>query len=46
MYSCFVHINNNRFPRRNQTMHNKAFMQEFLALAAMFIAGYAFMLVA
>jgi len=27
-------------------MHNKAFMQEFLALAAMFIAGYAFMLVA
>jgi len=27
-------------------MSNKAFMQEFLALAAMFIAGYAFMVVA
>jgi len=27
-------------------MSNKAFMQEFLALAAMFIAGYAFMIVA
>jgi len=27
-------------------MSNKAFMQEFVALAAMFIAGYAFMGVA
>jgi hypothetical protein len=36
----------NGFPRRDQTMPNKIFMQEFFTLAAMFIAGYAFMVVA
>jgi hypothetical protein len=37
---------NNRFPRRNQSMANKDFIGEFLALALVFAAGYAFMLVA
>ena len=37
---------NNRFPRRNQSMANKAFIGEFLALALAFAAGYAFMIVA
>ncbi len=37
---------NNRFQRRNQSMANKAFIGEFLALAVVFAAGYAFMLVA
>jgi hypothetical protein len=51
--SCFVRCSinntkdtNNRFPRRNQSMTNKAFIREFLALALVFAAGYAFMLVA
>ena len=44
--SCFVPIyKTNRFPRRNQFMANKAFIGEFLALALVFVAGYAFMLV-
>lgn len=46
MFLCKQPYSNNRFPRRNQTMSNKVFIQEFLALAAMFIAGYAFMVVA
>lgn len=37
---------NNRFPRRNQSMANKTFISEFLALAFVFAAAYAFMLVA
>ncbi len=37
---------NNRFPRRNQSMANKAFIGEFVALVFVFAAGYAFMIVA
>ena len=37
---------NNRFPRRNQSMANKAFIGEFVALALVFAAGYALMIVA
>ncbi len=49
--SCFVlKIKTKRFhkcfPRRNQSMTNKTFIGEFLALSVIFAAGYAFMLVA
>ena len=37
---------NNRFPRRNQSMTNKTFIGEFVALAFVFAAGYVFMVVA
>ena len=37
---------NNRFPRSNQSMTNKTFIGEFVALAFVFAAGYAFMIVA
>ena len=37
---------NNRFPRRNQSMTNKAFIKELLSLFIVFIAAYAFMVVA
>lgn len=37
---------NDLFPRRNQSMPNKAFIGEFVALVFVFAAGYAFMIVA
>ncbi len=37
---------NNRFPRSNQSMTNKTFIAEFVVLAFVFAAGYAFMIVA
>ncbi|MEE9317339.1 MAG: hypothetical protein V3U48_03505 [Rhodospirillales bacterium] len=37
---------NNRFPRRNQSMANKAFIKELLSLFIVFFAAYAFMVVA
>jgi len=39
-------IANNLFPRSNQSMTNKTFIADFVALAFVFLAGYAFMIVA
>ena len=39
-------VTNNHFPRSNQSMTNKTFIADFVALAFVFLAGYAFMIVA
>jgi hypothetical protein len=39
-------IANNLFPRSNQSMTNKTFIADFVALTFVFLAGYAFMIVA
>ena len=44
-YFCSF-VTNNRFPRSNQSMTNKTFIADFVALAFVFLAGYAFMIVA
>ena len=44
-YFCSF-VKNNLFPRSNQSMTNKTFIADFVALAFVFLAGYVFMIVA
>ena len=46
MFLFYSFITNNRFLRSNQSMTNKTFIADFVALAFVFLAGYAFMIVA